>query len=142
MATTEALELRIEPGAAPMDSARLQVLTYLGRRPSLARQRRTIYAVELVLEEWLSNAFRHGGATQVGLQVSVDAEGDVRLRFEHEGPAFDPTALEPAPRPRDLDTAEPGGLGLLLIRQYASGWRYSREGARNLMEIDIAASGA
>lgn len=129
------LELVLDSASpADLDAARLRVLDHLGRDPDLAADARRVYGVELVLEEWLTNAFHHGGARQVRLCVSHEASG-LLLQFDDDGTPFDATAQAPAARPASLDDAEPGGLGLLLMQRYARRWQHMREGGCNVMRV-------
>jgi anti-sigma regulatory factor (Ser/Thr protein kinase) len=129
------LRTRVEPGIDALERVRKQVVEHLGRFGSCASGP-TVYAVELVLEEWLTNVFRHGAGTAVAVELTADGER-IALRFEDDGRAFDPTQAPVRQAPKTLDEAEPGGLGLFLIRQYSKSWRYAREAGRNVMRIEI-----
>ena len=129
-------------GAAP-DGTRRFELQVLATREGFARGfeelRRTLDAVqldrqarlsvELIFEEVVSNVVRHGarpdGRTTVRLEARVDP-GAVTLTFLDDGVAFDPRERpDPAP-PTDLERAETGGRGLMLIRRVSSGLEYAR----------------
>lgn len=129
------LRTRVEPGIDALEGVRRLAVEHLGRLGNCAGGP-TVYAVELVLEEWLTNVFRHGAGTVVA--VEMRAEGDrVALRFEDDGRPFDPTAATVRQPPKTLDEAQPGGLGLFFIRQYSRNWRYAREAGRNVMQLEI-----
>ncbi len=86
-------------------------------------------AVELVFEEVVANVLRHGTRpdreTRISVAVALEDQA-VRLTFLDEGMAFDPRGRpDPAP-PRDLESAEPGGRGLMLIRSVSSALEYVR----------------
>lgn len=86
-------------------------------------------AVELVFEEVVANVLRHGTRpdreTRISLAVALEDRA-VRLTFLDDGAGFDPRGRpDPAP-PRDLETAEVGGRGLMLIRSVCSGIEYLR----------------
>jgi anti-sigma regulatory factor (Ser/Thr protein kinase) len=134
MTEPPALELSIAADLPSLEQARLQVLAYLGHWNGIVRHPRTVYAIELVLEEWLSNVFRHGTASRVKVKVSVQPER-IELRFEDDGPPFDPTERPQTALPPSLDEARPGGLGLFLIQHYAHAWRYARDSGRNVMRV-------
>jgi anti-sigma regulatory factor (Ser/Thr protein kinase) len=136
MAGPAALELRVQATPGSIDETRRRVLDHLRAAPGIDLGQRTVYAVELVLEEWLTNVFRHGGRPRVELQVTADVTGVV-MRFADDGPAFDPTAHAQPARPASLDEAEPGGLGLLLIERYASRWSHVREHGRNVLSVTV-----
>lgn len=106
---------------------------------------RAVYACELVLEEWLTNVWRHGyqgaGGAVVELTAWVDACA-VCLRFTDTAPAFDPLAAPEPERPGSLAAARPGGLGLQMIRQWAQDCRYRRVGGHNELTVWIARQAA
>lgn len=103
---------------------------------------RTIFKVELVVEEIAMNAIMHAGAGQLGTVIELEGsmrEGRACLAIEDNGPAFDPLAAELAPLAASLDEAKIGGLGLRLVRANASALRYVRTAAGcNRLEIEIA----
>jgi serine/threonine-protein kinase RsbW len=129
------LRTRVEPGLDALERVRRQAVEHLGRFGNCASGP-TVYAVELVLEEWLTNVFRHGAGTAVAVEMMADGER-VDLRFEDDGRAFDPASAPERQLPRTLDEAVPGGLGLFFIRHYSKTWRYAREAGRNVMRVEI-----
>lgn len=129
------LRVQVAPGHAAREEARRQAVEYLARWGACA-DRATVYAFELVLEEWLTNVFRHGGGTSVTVELECDGQR-MRLRFVDDGRAFNPTEAPERVVPQDLDEAEPGGLGLFLIRRYSRNWSYSREAGLNVMQVEI-----
>lgn len=129
------LRTQVEPGNDALERVRKQAVEHLVRLGSCASGP-TVYAVELVLEEWLTNVFRHGAGRVVAVEMRADGER-IELRFEDDGRAFDPTNVPERQRPNSLDEAEPGGLGLFFIRQYSRTWRYAREAGRNVMRVEI-----
>lgn len=139
MADDSVLELRVHAGLQALECTRKTVVAHLSRSPGLAVDRRATYAVELVLEEWLMNVFRHGSGSTVGLRVST-AAGTIELRFEDDGPPFDPTRHPRREPPTSLDAAAPGGLGLSLIQHYARSWSYALLEGRNVMSVRIGSA--
>lgn len=125
-------------GIADIEPARGRLVAYLQR--ALGRiEPHVVYAVELVLEEWASNAFRHGGATRVAVEPDLRDAADIGLRFEDDGRPFDPVAAAAVRLPSSIDDAQPGGLGLHLMRQYVSEWRHERCDGRNRLSVKIRA---
>ena len=57
------------------------------------------------------------------------------LTIEDDGMAFDPTKVPPPAKPRSLDEAPIGGLGLHLVRQFSSGMEYERRGRTNHLVV-------
>lgn len=131
------------PEALEQSRQRLDALLALA-----AVDARTLHACELVLEEWLTNVGRHGvpgpapggspgAAAAAGPPVTVRVEvypNRVLLHFSDAGRPFDPVSAPPPPAPTDLAHAEPGGLGLTMIRRAVSGWRYARVDGRNELQ--------
>jgi anti-sigma regulatory factor (Ser/Thr protein kinase) len=97
------------------------------------------FAIELCLEEALSNIVRHGYAGEAGHALRVDfVRGDSKVFFvvEDHAPAFEP--LRPGEAaPADLNTITPGGQGLRLIYRFANSVKYERlkEGNRLTLEF-------
>jgi anti-sigma regulatory factor (Ser/Thr protein kinase) len=83
------------------------------------------FTARLITEELVLNAFHHGGARAVTLELA----GRDRLVLEDDGVPFDPStvALEPATGER--------GRGLLLVRGFAKQLQYARRGERNRTEV-------
>jgi serine/threonine-protein kinase RsbW len=92
----------------------------------------------VVVEELVSNAARHGAAGEViSIELALDAEdGHVSLLLEDDGIAFDPTTDRAFAGP-DGETG--GGVGLALVKAWASGFRYSRRAGRNRVELELRA---
>ena len=103
---------------------------------------RARFSVELVFEEVVSNVVRHGarpdGRTAISVEVVLQDDA-VRLTFLDDGGPFDPRQRpDPTPAP-DLEHAETGGRGLLLIRSVCAGLEYVRtpEG-RNRLTVSVS----
>lgn len=132
------LQLEVPAERQALEPTRLAVLQFL---EPWALGARTLFNVELVLEETLLNASLHAfegpGPHAVSLQVQVLPESVV-LQFEDEGRAFDPLqAAEPA-RPTSIAEAKTGGLGLMLVRKLARSVAYRRLDGRNRLKIAVA----
>jgi serine/threonine-protein kinase RsbW len=122
----KALEL-VLPNAIEAIQASLPALEAfiagLGLTPAAANR------IEVIFEELVSNAIRHGftpGSDQsVRVRLAATAD-DVELTFEDDGAPFNPLD-QAAPAPFDaIGTARLGGLGLPLVRKMAAGLRYER----------------
>jgi serine/threonine-protein kinase RsbW len=90
------------------------------------------FAMHLCLEEALANVVLHGYRNEAGhpivLQASVSG-GTLQFAIDDKAPPFAPS--EPAPpndsaRPASLDSIEPGGNGIRLLRRFAGSLRYER----------------
>jgi len=90
---------------------------------------KTRFAMHLCIEEALANVVLHGYRNEpghrIGIQPSVSG-GWLFLAIEDEAPPFAP-AQSNGPRPggpTDLETLEPGGNGILLMRRFAGSVNY------------------
>jgi anti-sigma B factor antagonist len=117
------VQLRISssPAHLPMvRSAVDKVCEMMGFDPAAAAQ------VVLSVDEALSNVIRHAYALRQDQPIEVTLEPledppGLRVRLRDAGRAVDPRILEPADP--DQEPA-PGGLGLLIIRQYMDEMTY------------------
>ena len=96
---------------------------------TLSLDARARFSVELIFEEVVANLVRHGarsdGRTLLSLEV-VLRDDAVELTFVDDGVPFDPRE-RPDPTPaRDLEHAEVGGRGLMLIRSVSKELQYAR----------------
>ena len=98
------------------------------------------------LDEALANVIRHGGpnalASPVHLQFRVRRGAGActaELSVSDAGLAFDPSAHTiAAPHPASLVDATPGGLGLLLIRNFSDDLSYRHTDGRNHLTITVS----
>jgi anti-sigma regulatory factor (Ser/Thr protein kinase) len=136
----ERLSLRFAGTAQGFEGAFRELLAGLERVvPEPAVRRR----VEFVFEEIASNIVRYGGNLARGAEVAVSIEAGektVRLTFDDDGPAFDPTAAPEPTRASSLQAATIGGLGIDLVRRMAQGVAYRRTpDARNRLVVELDA---
>lgn len=96
---------------------------------ALAPERR--YQIELAFDEVVSNIIRHGHPT-TDVEVIVSLEGpEAVLTFDDDGRSFDPRTHTPRPLDTDLEHAEVGGLGLGLVRTFATRFDYEQTPRRH-----------
>lgn len=109
----------------------------------------TQFAIQLCLEEALSNIVRHGYRGQANQPITVAcaveraSPGARELVFTIEDRAshFDPFALSqaaPAPAPATLADFEPGGQGIRLIRKFAGRYAYRQLPNGNRLTLAFA----
>ena len=137
-ASGASLRLRPVNGSAALEALRLAVLEFLA---PLSPSARAVYAIELVLEEVLTNQFKyaHADAAAPPSELPVRVEPDeVVLYFEDSGIAFDPLQADPPRPPKSIDDAPVGGLGLVLVRSFAKSATYERRDGRNCLTIGVA----
>ncbi|WP_157212119.1 ATP-binding protein [Desulfomonile tiedjei] len=101
---------------------------------------RTIYCVNLILEEVVTNvikyAFKDEWAHEIQLMLSLQ-ESEVTIRCEDDGCAFDPLSLPPPQLHDSIMDCTEGGLGIYLVRQTAHSMNYLRENGKNILTITI-----
>jgi anti-sigma regulatory factor (Ser/Thr protein kinase) len=97
-----------------------------------------LQGMHIVLEEAVTNvamhAFPPGEQGEVTIRLQA-APGAASLVVEDSGRPFDPTAAPAHHRPASLLEAEPGGLGLTLLRHYCRDIGYERIGDRNRLTL-------
>lgn len=99
------------------------------------------YRVDLVLTEIVQNVVDHAdvdeGAAPLEVHARVDDAG-LRLTVVDAGREFDPLSVERPQQPDSIETAPLGGLGIVLVREFANECRYERQGDRNRFEVFFA----
>jgi anti-sigma regulatory factor (Ser/Thr protein kinase) len=104
----------------------------------------TSYALQLCLEEAVSNIVRHGFAEDFAGETTPDrainvscsvGSGAVILTIEDGGMAFDPTTIAAPTAPTSLSDAPIGGLGIHLMRQFATALAYERRNGGNRLTL-------
>ena len=97
---------------------------------------RTLYAVNLAIDELVTNAILYGFESPAGQQITVrvDVEGaQLRAVIEDHGREFDPLT-HPAPDLNaPLEARQLGGLGVHLVRSLMDHLDYRRAGAKNVL---------
>jgi serine/threonine-protein kinase RsbW len=102
---------------------------------------RAAHHVALAFDELLTNLGSHGNSADKPATVRVFVEPDrVKAEVVDSGPAFD---IRTAPDPdlsQDIEDRAVGGLGLFLIRQFASEIGYDRRDGMNRTTFAIKRS--
>lgn len=109
--------------------------------PAMTLSAATLQAMHVALEEAVMNVAMHAfpAGTQDGIVVSLLASAEAAiLTVEDDGPPFDPTRPAAASSAASLEDAEPGGLGLRLLRHYCPDIGYERDGGRNRLTLRFA----
>lgn len=129
---------------AGLEIARLQARQFLHNN---GVDEHALAAVELVLEEAVTNIIRYGYEGQpareqppmieIDLQVDLD---EVQVLIVDDARPFDPLDSGGLLLPETLDDAQVGGLGLLMIRNTASSMSYERRDGQNRFTMTIARS--
>lgn len=94
----------------------------------------------LVVEELATNALRHGrsGDAPLGVRLQLSRHGGLlELRYEDDGPPFDPLREAPLAATEGDALARPvGGLGVHLVRSLTDAQRYSYRDGRNCLVLE------
>jgi len=95
---------------------------------------RDSFRIELALNEVFANIIDHacprGGSPEIGLRLEHTPQATTAT-ITDDGPPFDPLMAPEKVLPERLEEAEPGGLGIRLIRSHCDEGRYQRTGDRN-----------
>ena len=128
-------QLRIT--TAPADLARLYPwLDDAGARHNLAPK--FLDAMHVTLEEAVMNVVMHAALPEEAPEILIQftaAPGFAELLIEDAGQEFNPVTAPEKPRPKSLAEAEPGGMGLKLLRRYCTDMAYERTGGRNRLML-------
>ena len=121
-----------------LEIARLQARQFLENN---AVDEHALAAVELVLEEAITNTLRYGydgnGLREIEIDLQVDLD-EVQVLIVDDARPFDPLDAEAQVLPDSLDDVQVGGLGLLMIRNTASRMSYERREGQNRFSLTIA----
>lgn len=103
---------------------------------------KSAFGLELVLTEAVTNIMDHARRADAAIEIELAcALRDDRIEAEvaDNGAPFDPSAQAPAQLAGSLDEATPGGLGIHLMRRYATRMDYRRERGRNILSLTLPA---
>jgi anti-sigma regulatory factor (Ser/Thr protein kinase) len=104
---------------------------------------RTTFGARICVAEIATNVLEHGGAAAQPVEVGVTlrrCESGLDIEITDSGRPFDPTAVIARPLPDTLEAAEIGGLGLRLVRSYASEISYRHDGICNRLSFHLPAA--
>jgi anti-sigma regulatory factor (Ser/Thr protein kinase) len=114
----------------------------VGRRWGTAEK--ATFGARLCVAEIAGNVLEHGGASaepaELGVTLSRRGQG-LDVEITDSGRPFDVTASPDRPLARSIEEAQIGGLGLRLVRSYASDISYHHDGVRNRLKLHLSAAG-
>jgi len=103
----------------------------------------TQFAMDVCLEEVLSNIIRHGyaGAPDhtILVRCTIPRKDYLTLIVDDEAPPFNPLLSQDFPSPRSLDRTSAGGRGILLLKQFADTVNYELKPKGNRLTISFTA---
>jgi len=130
------LSLDIEPKPEALPPAQAEIERYAEEADLPPK---SSYALQLCLEELLTNIVNHGQArAPIALRIEKSGEA-LQVDILDDGPAFDPTAAAAPDLDADIEERAIGGLGIHLIRTLAERFDYARDGARNRVTLVLKA---
>ncbi|WP_334174959.1 ATP-binding protein [Pseudoxanthobacter sp.] len=104
----------------------------------------TAYALELVVDEFMTNSVEHGyrdrPAGPVHLSLRLDGN-TIAGEITDEGRAFDPTTAPEPDTTAALEDRAIGGLGVHLARSLLDSLSYQRRGRQNVVLFRLSAAG-
>ncbi len=100
--------------------------------------------LDLCLNEALANVISHGGAPAqlfpIRLHLDVhrnQISSEAIVTISDSGTPFNPLAVRPKPAPKSLAEAEPGGLGILMIRKLSDNQSYRYSNGSNQLIFSV-----
>lgn len=100
--------------------------------------------LDICLNEALANVIAHGGplalAAPIWLELAIQSHAthsQVSLYLQDAGKPFNPLMSAPPARPQSLACAEPGGLGIAMMRNAASSIDYQYLGGLNRLTFVV-----
>ena len=110
----------------------------------LGAQSHQIDRLELCFNEAVANVLAHGGdpAQQSDLQLRVQLRqendaNELEVTLLDSGLPFDPVGAGVKERPTRLADAEPGGLGLLILKSLSDRLSYRRTNDQNELKFSV-----
>lgn len=98
------------------------------------------FGLDLVLTEAVTNVICHSKRDDAPGEIHVQCtlgNACIEIELVDNGLPFDPTIYQPAAPYESLADAEPGGLGIPLMRRYTSSMQYRRESNRNHLHMTL-----
>lgn len=99
---------------------------------------RALYAVNLALDELVTNVILYGFDAPEGRQITVriaTAAGELVASVLDDGKPFDPLAVKPPDLNAPLEQRDLGGLGIHLVRSLMDHVSYSRDEDKNVLTV-------
>jgi anti-sigma regulatory factor (Ser/Thr protein kinase) len=101
-----------------------------------------ILRLDLCLNEALANVTSHGHPEPEPIHLSLDTTCDgqtceASVTVSDAGSAFDASSAAEKTRPASLAEAEPGGLGLVMLRSFSDRLNYHLSAGRNHLSFTV-----
>ncbi len=138
----QSLDIVIKNDFSELGGLCLDVNGFLEKHSMAAR---VVYAVNLAIEEVLTNIIKYGyddsKPHDISVHLTLEGEG-LRLVLVDDGRRFD---VDKAPEPDmsiPASDREVGGLGIHLVRNMLDTLTYTRNGNKNTLELTIKGDAA
>jgi len=102
---------------------------------------RTMFSARLCVAELAANTLEHGMARTSADHIVVTVRrlcGGVAVEYLDSRAPFDPTGVPVPARAESIESADPTGRGLTLLRAYARDLTYSHDGTYNRVMLTIS----
>jgi anti-sigma regulatory factor (Ser/Thr protein kinase) len=99
-----------------------------------------VFKIDLTLTELMSNIINYAFPDQCESEINIKcfySYNIIKIDVEDNGIPFNPLALPDVVLPKSLAEAHIGGLGILIIRQYADESSYQRKNNKNIFTIKL-----
>jgi anti-sigma regulatory factor (Ser/Thr protein kinase) len=129
------LDWRVEPGEVRRTSLWLD---RSAREAGVPQDE--ILRLDTCLNEVLANVISYGGDPARAAPARVVLEtrpGEAAVTVVDHGLPFDPVSHVLAPMPVTLEDAQPGGLGLVMLREYSDSLAYERREGTNRLTFRV-----
>jgi len=114
-----------------------EVEDWLAEMPLSSRAK---YSTGLAIEEMVTNAIKYAYDDDqehlISIHILIDLS-HLKLIFEDDGHAFDPTLRPPPDIESIVESQTAGGLGIELVRRMCDKMTYERVGDRNRITLHI-----
>jgi serine/threonine-protein kinase RsbW len=113
------------------------VRTFLG---SINVSVKTIYKINLILEEMITNIIKYGyddnKKHEVELNINITTK-HIRIRIIDDGKEFD-SIMSPSPETGlPLEKIKLGGLGIFIVKNVSSNIKYKRHKKKNVLRVKL-----
>ncbi len=101
---------------------------------------KTAMQVAIAVEEVYVNIAHYAYGGEAGpCSVGIDAaDGQLTIRFEDSGRAYDPTVKEDPDITLSAEDRDIGGLGILMVKKIMDSVDYRRDGEKNVLVLNKA----
>ena len=133
----EMLRFKINSDYKDLKVLNRSVRTFMG---TLNLPVNTIYRVNLILEEIITNVIKYGydDNHKHGIEVNINITAKhIRIRIIDDGREFNSLKLPEPDTDMSLTDMKIGGLGLILVKNISTNIKYKRHKKKNILRVKI-----